>query len=389
MFIKGKSKFDIFIEICIVLLAMYFMHLSQFILPIMCLAFFIKNRFRLNVKNWLVFVVLCLFGITFFVFSYKLGFYSVMGLCLPMAYYVGQNILDDTSVSFKETVYLIVFGMGIHVLLNFGYDLIMYGPEFYAHRSHYDIWTQDIIKTTTTAVNYIIPTSCVYYVLFKENDKKIKYSFVVMYGIMMIYNIFLGRRTPLLMFGLVLGVGLLINAIEKKSYRLLVGVCGAVIITTLLIGILVITNFNGFADIFFSLHIVSKFVVFGLDGGRLGILLDAIKYMPQYPWGGQNISGLLGIQIHDVWTDIYDYAGIIPYILIIVYFVMNFVLIFKAVRNKNVSREIKTLSLFVFVCCMIEMFLEPVMTGSSVFFICFVLIFSLLDAYLRKVNVNV
>lgn len=387
MFLKGKSKFDIFIEICILLLAMYFMHLSQFILPFMCLAFFVKSKFRIKIRNWFVFIVLCLFGTSFFAFSYKLGFYSVMGLCLPMAYYVGQNISDNTSISFKEVVYLVTFGMCIHVLLNFGYDLFMYGSEFYAHRSHYDIWTKDIIKTTTTAVNYVIPTSCLYYIVFREKDKPLKYTFVVMYIIMMVYNIFLGRRTPLLMCGLVMGFGLLFNAFEKKSYKLLFGVFGTVLFIAAVIGLLVITNFNGFADMFFSLHIVSKFVVFGLDGGRLNIFLDALKYMPQYPWGGQYISGLLEIQIHDLWTDIYDFAGVIPYVLSIVYFVMNFVLMYGVMRNSRLSKDTKVLALFVFVCCMMEMFLEPVMTGSSVFLICFVLMFSVLDVL--KVNGNV
>ena len=389
MFIKGKDKFDIFIEVCIVLLAMYFMHLSQFILPIMCLAFFIKNRLRLNVKNWPVFIVLCLFGITFFIFSYKLGFYSVMGLCLPMDYYVGQNVLNNTSISFKETVYLVALGMCIHVMLNFGYDLIMYGSSIVIHRSHYDIWTGDIIKTTTTAVNYVIPTSCMYYIILREDNKKFKYCFIVIYMLMMIYNIFLGRRTPLLMFVLVFGAGLLINAYEKKSYKLLLGVATTVLVCALIIAVLVLTNFKGFGDRFFMLHIVSKFVEFGLDGGRLDIFLDALKYMPEYPWGGQYISGLLEIQIHDLWTDIYDFAGVVPYVLIIVYFILNFVLMFRLIRDKGISKEIKVLSAFVFVCCMIEMFLEPVMTGSSLFLICFVLIFAALDSCYRKVGLDV
>lgn len=376
MTIKGKSKIDIFFSVCIVLMAMYFMHLSQFFLPIMCLIIFVKDRYRIVVRNKFLFVILCLFGISFFIFSYKQGFYSTMGFCLPMAYYVGENLCRHTSLDFKTIVYLVVLGMGIHVLLNFAYDFYIYGPSVVTHRSHYDIWLRDKVNAPTTAVNYVIPTSCAYYILFRENNKKIKVGYGIMYSIMMIYNIFLGRRTPLLMLGLVLGFGLLIECLEKKSFKKLFIVFGVLAFVTVIIFLLVATNFNGFREMFFNLHIVSKFVVFGLDAERLEILLEALKYMPEYPWGGQNISQLIGIQIHDLWTDIYDYAGVIPFVLMIIYFVVNIMTQINLLKSNGVSKDLKIMSLFVFICCLIQMMLEPIMTGSSIFLISFVMIFA-------------
>lgn len=381
MTIGNKSKTDIFFSICIVLLAMYFIHLSQFLLPLMCLVIFIKARYKIRVKNRFVFIILCLFGISFFGFSYKLGFFSTMGFCLPMAYYIGQNLKEYTSLNFKKVVYLVALGMGIHVFLNFAYDIYIYGPSVVSHRSHYDIWLRDKVNTPTTAVNYVIPTSCAYYILFRENNKKIKLGFGIMYSIMMIYNIFLGRRTPLLMLGIVLLVGLLIESFEKKNFKILFIALGILTGVAFIITVLVVTNFNGFGDMFFDLHIVSKFVVFGLDAERLDILLEAIKYMPQYSWGGQYISQLIGIQVHDLWTDIYDYAGVVPFVLMIVYFIANVILQIKLLRSNKITKDIKILSVFVFVCCLIQMMLEPIMTGSSIFLISYVLIFSVLDTY--------
>ena len=386
MTLFGKTKTDIFFSVCIVLLAMYFLHFSQFLLPLMCLAMFVKNSFILDVKNKFVFVLLCLFGISFFLFSYKLGFYSTMGFCLPMAYYIGQNLEKHTSLDFKKVVYLVALGMCIHVLLNFAYDFYIYGPSVVIHRSHYDVWLRDKVNTPTTAVNYVIPTSCVYYFLFREDNKKIKYGFSLMYIVMIIYNIFLGRRTPLLMLGIVMVFGLLIECVERKRIKPLLIFFGIVSGVALILFILVVTNLNGFGDMFFSLHIVSKFVVFGLDADRLEILLEAAKYMPKYLWGGQNISNIIGIQIHDLWTDIYDFAGVVPFVLIVIYFVCCIKNLIQTLLNKHNENNLKILAVFVFVCCLIQMLLEPIMTGSSIFFISFVLIFALLDAHNKERN---
>lgn len=381
MILKNKSTIDIFFSVCIVLLAMYFMHLSQFLLPLMCLVIFAKAGYRIRVKNRFVFIVLCLFGIAFFAFSYKLGFYSTMGFCLPMSYYIGQNLKEYTSLSLRKVIYLVVLGMGMHVILNFIYDFYIYGLSVLSHRSHYDIWLRDKVNTTATAVNYVIPTSCFYFVFFRENNKKIKLIYGLMYFVMMVYNISLGRRTPLLMLSLVIGLGLLVECFEKKNYKILVIPLAVLLMLTFLITLLVITNFGGFGDMFFDLHIVSKFVEYGLNAGRLDILLDAMKYMPKYPWGGQKISQIVGIQIHDLWTDIYDYAGIISFVLMVVYFISNVILQIKIFIRNDISKDMKLLSIFVFVCCLIQMMLEPVMTGSSIFLISYILIFAVLDTY--------
>ena len=66
----------------------------------------------------MTFIVLCLFAVSFYAFSYKMGFYSVMGFTLPMAYYIGSNIKDPSEENIKKIIYLFAISMGIHVILN-------------------------------------------------------------------------------------------------------------------------------------------------------------------------------------------------------------------------------------------------------------------------------
>ncbi|MBQ2582778.1 MAG: hypothetical protein II577_02635, partial [Erysipelotrichaceae bacterium] len=80
------------VNVLLFLIGINFLHYGQLILPVICLLLFIDNKLQFKVNSPMTFIVLCLFAISFYAFSYKMGFYSVMGFTLPMAYYIGSNI---------------------------------------------------------------------------------------------------------------------------------------------------------------------------------------------------------------------------------------------------------------------------------------------------------
>ena len=116
MFCENK-KLDIVIQIMIFCIALNIFHLGQFLLPVICVLLWVNDKFGLNIRNMKVFILLCLFSLFFFIFGFKLGFYSVMGFCLPMAYYIGGR-LNKSEDNIKKLIYIIAMGMGVHVLLN-------------------------------------------------------------------------------------------------------------------------------------------------------------------------------------------------------------------------------------------------------------------------------
>ena len=101
--------------------------------------------------------------------------------------------------------------------------------------------------------------------------------------------------------------------------------------------------------------------------------------MPHYLWGGQYISGAMDIQIHDLWLDIYDYAGIVPFVLMIVFTVYEIVCFIKLLINKKISSDFKILLIGVYAACLVQAMLEPLMTGASIFLICMVMMFATTD----------
>lgn len=385
MFCENK-KLDIAIQIMIFCIALNIFHLGQFLLPVICLLLWVNDRFRLNIKNIKVFILLCLFSLFFFVFGFKLGFYAVMGFCLPMAYYIGGR-LNKSEDNIKRLIYIIALGMGLHVILNMVYDFTIYGTDLFNHTSHYDIWLQAEAMPTAVATNYMILTGCIYYLLLKEKNKVLKFGILGLYLVMMIYNITVGRRTPILMLGITLVLGVIFDffvfggnkKILKRSLIIFVAVIAC-------IAFIWNTNLFGIKSALYYMPFLSKFREYGLDTGRFDIMIEGIKMMPQYLWGGQNISGVMDIQIHDLWLDIYDYAGIVPFVLMIVFTVYEIIKFVKLLINKKISSDFKVLLIGVYAACLVQAMLEPLMTGASIFLICMVMMFATTDTLSAEVD---
>lgn len=378
MFCENK-KIDVTIQIMVFCIAMNIFHLGQFLLPVICLILWVNDKFRLKIGNLKIFVLLCLFSLFFFIFGFKLGFYSVMGFCLPMAYYIGGR-LNKSADNIKKLIYLIALGMGTHVLLNMAYDFTIYGTDLLNHRSHYDIWLQDETMLTAVAINYMVLTGSVYYLIFKERNMVVKFLLLFVYMIMMIYNIGVGRRTPVLLIGIIFILSIIFDYfIFGSNKRILKKTLIIFIMVVILTVIMWFSNLFGFRNMLANTQFISKFREYGLDTGRFDIMINGMKMMPHYLWGGQNISGAMDIQIHDLWLDIYDYAGIIPFVLMIVFTVYEIASFVKLLINKKISSDFKILLIGVYAACLIQAMLEPLMTGASIFLICMVMMFATTD----------
>lgn len=375
-----NKRIDTAIQMLIFCLALNIFHLGQFMLPVICLLLFVDNGFKLKVKNTKIFAVLSLFSVFFFIFSYRMGFYSVMGFCLPMAYYIGNN-LNTNEENVKKLIYIIVLGMGVHVLLNFFYDFTIYGTELFRHTSHYDIWLQAEAMPTAVATNYMILTGCIYYLLVKEKKVLYKYGLLAIYAVMMIYNITIGRRTPFLMLGICLVLCAMIDfgvyGSNKKILKRILAVSALILV---IFAIFWTFDLFKFKTTIYWLPFLVKFRNYGLGTGRIEILLDGIKMMPSYLWGGQKISGLLDIQIHDLLMDIYDFAGIVPFVLMGIFVIYELYSFIKIIRNKKNSSDFKLLLIGVYASMYTQAALEPLMTGASIFLISMVMIMASAEA---------
>lgn len=375
----NKNILDKVLYLMLFLVSINFMHYGQLLLPIMCFVLFVKNDFKLKVCNWYIFSILFLFGLTFFAFSYKMGFYSVMGFCMPMAYYVGCNIQNNKESSIKKVIYIVVLGMSSYVLLNIIYNASL--SNIFTERVYrlYDVWTKERILPTTIAVFYIPIIGSCFYIINNEHSKAIKIVSYIYIFIMLLYEISLGRRTPVLMTVVSLAVYLLVLYSSKGLDNMgRVVKIGIIVMAAILIAYFKVYNNNlfGVKSSFESSMIYLKF----RDSDpfeRVTIFLEALKYFPKYLWGGMKISGKLGINIHDYLSDTYDYAGIVPFSLLLIYTLICFRDVITKI--KTTSLDFKLLIIPFLVCAFIQLLLEPIMTGNSIFLIVIIIIITMLE----------
>lgn len=376
--IWSKNKYiEISINTLIYFMSMNFMHYGQLLLPIICLIIFIDRKFKFYVKDIKVFVILCLFGISFLAFSYKLGIYCTMGLCLPMTYYIGTNALEVDEDKIKKIIYIIVLGMVTHYILNFIYELCKFGwHRTITKATRYDIWLQDAFVSTGTATNAVIILSISYYILMKEENIKLKILNIILLVFSIFYTIILRRRIQIGLLIIIFVISIIIDTFiykqnnNKKFKKILIAFIIAIGLFAIAY-IFDIYNFKLWVDIN---SILATFKNYGIESGRLDILISGSKYLFTYIFGGQNISSITGMPFHDLLLDIYDYAGIVTTLLMIVYLVLVGKNLINVIKSNNISNSIKLLIIEISIGYIIMFFLEPLMTGSSLFLIVGILI---------------
>ena len=400
---SDKKYINIIINILLFLMGINFMHIGQLLLPIVCLILFIDNKFRLKINNYFIFIILCLFALTFCIFSYKLGFYCFIGFCLPMAYYIGCN-LNTSEDNIKKLIYIIAFGMASHLVLDFIFESFLFDFDYqriFGKVSHYDIWISintllrgdelyinGRIKTTVLSLNYILILACFFYLFVFEDNKKLKISGISLFILSSIYCLALGRRTTFLLFIIVLFISLIYYFIYIKK----INVKNFVKYIFLLLSILVLSIIAVYLNLFDVKTNLSRITLFakifrqGFDSGRISIFIESIKYYTQYLWGGQKISESVGFLIHNMWGDIYDYAGIVPFILMIIYTISSVMVGIKFIKNKAISTSFKLVIINLYICSFMVMLLEPLLSAFSLLLIVIILLISSFDTYNNLVS---
>lgn len=360
------------------------MHLGQLFLPLICLLLFIDRKFRFKVNNLKTFIILCLFGISFFVFSYKLGFYAVMGFTLPMAYYIGSNMNEINQKNIKYVIYILALGMATYLLINFIFELKTYPFNFvFAKVRRLDIWTNQLFRPSIISVNSYLLISIIYYVVRFEKNIVLKFLSVILFINIIIYNIALSRRIILLIIVLslvlcfVLDIVYTKNIIFNKKVRLTL--LGFVVLAAVVGVSLVYFNLFGLWSKFQNTGLYDKLISYGLKSERLDYLVQAVKLAPYHLWGEQEISGIIGIQIHDLWSDIYDYAGFISWALIMMYSFGCINTFVKCLKNKKIDKNMKLMLINLFVVIVISLMMEPAFTSTSIYVIVIVLLFTCLE----------
>ena len=400
---SDKKCINIIINILLFLMTINFMHIGQFLLPIICSILFIDNKFKLKINNYYIFIILCLFALAFCIFSYKLGFYCFIGFCLPMAYYIGCNLKTNED-NIKKLIYILAFSMASHLVLDFIFESLLLNFDYqsmFGKIFHYDIWisintllqgneiyVNGRIRTTILSLNYVLILACFFYLFVFEKNKKIKAIGISLFILSSIYCLALGRRTTFFMFIIVLFISLIyyLICVKKVNVKIFIKYIFILLFIFFLSIVLVYLNLFDVKTYLSRITLFNKIFTQGFNSGRIAIFINSIKYYAQYLWGGQKISESIGSLIHNMWGDIYDYAGIIPFILMVIYTISSVEIGINFIKNKSISTSFKLIIINIYICSFLVMLLEPLLSAFSLLLIVIVLLISSFDTYNNLVS---
>jgi hypothetical protein len=319
--------------------------------------------------------LLSLFAVSFAVFSVISGYNSILVgfkmIIFPCSYYLGSNFqFEKNERDFKEIIVDIAAFMALHLIVNFFYNLRTMGLDLFAHNVFKDAFSGEISAATGQIAYAFVFCSIVGYLLFMNHSFWKKIIYILMFFVMLIYNIALGGRTFFLLSFLSIVIGVFVYIKNKKmsmvSVKILIGVGMLIgllflIYTMDVFGVKSTVQQSYFYERFFA---ETDYSVGVFSDSRLSIKGEYLKHLLDYPFGGGAISDKVGYYAHELWLDTYDAAGIIPFVLIIVYSIASAVGIFKFSRREDVNSEERMLLISFLVTMVVSFFLEPIISGA-------------------------
>jgi hypothetical protein len=246
--------------------------------------------------------------------------------------------------------------------------------------SHYDIWVGDKIVSTAIAIDLVYLISSVYYLLYFENNRIIRYSGILLFGIDLLFCLIIGRRTSLFLSVLCVVFsfvyhGYLNHSIMQQIRKGLKLLLIVLIVCFVLLGIVFLFDIDSLFD---GLHLLNKIKNGLFDRSRIDVLIQSVKLMPYHLWGGQEISSLTGLPIHELWLDVYDYAGIISYLLLHCY-TFSYLLTIIRTHKSDIEDGHKIMFMTLFLAVILQSFIEPLMTGMSIFLIVSIVVGTMIE----------
>lgn len=316
--------------------------------------------------------------------------YSILGILkpvvYPLAYILGYNYIKNSEK--KETalyriLFVLVGGMFIHLCLNLQLNINA------TDRNITDVWTNEISSATLQAAVGLWPMAAFVALLF--TNVKGQHKLIALAGLITIlyYNIILAGRTLFVILAVLIVMSILymlISSDYKNKFRNVLIIAG--------IFVVILTMFNrntfGIKGVVYNSNFYERF--YGErsnididEDGRLEKKALYIKNMIDYPFGGDRLRQFLdGQSAHDLCLDAYNEAGIFALLALIVVIVNSIKKLWMIMTSKKCSYNLRLILLCIYVISYIEFFMEPILRGIPWFFVSFILMEGVVQAYIDK-----
>lgn len=293
-----------------------------------------NGKVRINSSFLWVF----LFVLTFFLLeSYlKYSLYKRVAYSFNMIllFLLGYNLYNSKDNNIKQqsiaknAIDIMFYGIAFYIIVCIIYTLIR-GFRFDSnYREPIIFWNNQVGSSTHFGSISTLPMALGIYKLFMCSGKEQLRALFITVSIIVV-NLLLSNRASLLF----LGAFLLIAVLFKYSGKRLDKAFAAYIVLAVLMifsYFLYEFNFFGVRDLVYNIPVFQRIQLLeqiGYKDPRIERQLYVIKHFKESVFGGGYFSNLIG-DPHNVWLDIYDYSGIIPFIF---FSIISFTAIFRVI----------------------------------------------------------
>lgn len=364
-------------EILMTLFALGFMNKASYILPLCLFVGVLKDGMKFRLIESASFIMLVVFS--FFCFTSTALWNGSINLNLflpPMAFGIGSIYQNKGGFAVSKVILIFAYAMAGHVMLNFVYEMMTIGTSALSSPVHIDIWSRTYSAATGVMVNATILASQAGCILLMEQKKHRWLCGLLAIGCI-VYNTVLGGRSffVLLICGLFMNlIGIFVFVKERKIHtqakmRFFLGaiflvLLGAIVWATYSDKLIELWENSYFYHRFFSINSQTDLA----ETGRWDIGKKYLMYMWDYPWGGRQLYQYIRQYAHQLWLDVLDIGGIIPFAILVLYTIISSVKMLKYSFDTR-NREIDRVSVISFWACMIvQFFLEPIISGAPILF---------------------
>lgn len=321
------------------------------------------------------FILLFLFGL-FYILQIGSS-YALLYWLLPCAVFFAGWCLVDTfetirvkrlDVSLSTFILAISCGCLIHIILN----LI---TNFTSERWAIIDYFSGTVRSATGAgsVVTLVVCLCPFIVILKKNYQKVAIAGICLVALM--YTLLLGSRTSLVVLVVTFFAVVAFHFHNERRNDWILRLILIVIVISALILIAFKFDFLGVRTYYENSNLYDRLydsATYASDDERLSRWWEGLKSVFLSPFGGNKDTVRY---YHNFWLDINRVSGVIPMILMIIFYIRTFRHVLEVSKRRDVDSNCVYLMLCVYTGTFINFFFEPALEGLT-------------DLYLRFCFIN-
>ena len=213
------------------------------------------------------------------------------------------------------------------------------------------------------------------------------------------YDMILGGRTFFALVGVSFALSMIVYICGQKDDIKKMNAIGKLILIALVLAVAAIAVYIKYQDtitkMFESTYLFHRIsyaniaqsqdlLSFFKSSDRGNVRDQYVALMFDYPWGGRKVLSKVGFYAHELWLDVFDSAGIIPFVLIWIVTIQITFSNLKYILNKKVPIENRVLITGITASVTVQFFFEPVLTGCRALLFSYLLICGIIRSQLSQ-----